>query len=274
MAVELVGRPADGDPDAGLFHSAELENILRAVNGGGVLTTSISATVTGTSRVITVPAFNAWVPDGSGGLTYVAFAGSTVTMDAADATNPRTDIIHLSSAGTLGETAGVATALSSTVVEAPMPDLPAGTIMLGKIAIPAAQAYVLEADINGRAIDVSEQTFVRPLKISETTSTIAAAGTTETINLDSGTVHDITLDENVEFTFSNPVATGRASSFTLILRQDGTGTNTVTWPASVEWPGGSAPTMTAAANAVDIYAFVTVDGGTTWYGFISGQAFA
>ena len=112
------------------------------------------------------------------------------------------------------------------------------------------------------------------LKYDEAVSTIAAAGATETIDLNNGLVHDITLDENVTFTFSNPVATGRASSFTLILRQDGAGTNTATWPGSVKWAGGSAPTITATASAVDVLTFMTVDGGTTWYGFVAGQAMA
>ena len=112
------------------------------------------------------------------------------------------------------------------------------------------------------------------VRYSEAVSTVAAAGATETINLNNGPVHDITLDENVTFTFSNPVASGRASSFTLILRQDGSGTNTVTWPASVKWAGGIAPTITADANAIDVLTFVTVTGGTEWLGFVAGQAMA
>lgn len=42
---------------------------------------------------------------------------------------------------------------------------------------------------------------------------------------------------------------------TIILVQDGTGGRTVSWDSSYKWAGGSAPTMTSAANAVDIYRF-------------------
>jgi hypothetical protein len=49
---------------------------------------------------------------------------------------------------------------------------------------------------------------------------------------------------------------------------------TVTWPASVDWPEATAPTLTATASAVDVFVFTTRDGGTTWYGFTAGQAIA
>jgi len=68
------------------------------------------------------------------------------------------------------------------------------------------------------------------------------------------------------FTFSNPSASGTACSFTLIAKQDATGSRAITWPASVDWAGGTAPTPTATANSVDIYTFLTVDGGTIWHG--------
>jgi hypothetical protein len=50
----------------------------------------------------------------------------------------------------------------------------------------------------------------------------------------------------------------------LILCQDGTGARTVTtWDASIDWSGGAAPTLTAAANKCDIIGFVaTVSKGS------------
>lgn len=104
----------------------------------------------------------------------------------------------------------------------------------------------------------------------EVVSTVNPAGTTETLNLTSANVFDITLDENITFTFSGTVAS-KSCSFTLITRQDGTGTNTITWPTSVDWPGGTIPDVTTTASAVDIWTFMTVDNGTTWYGFQAGK---
>jgi hypothetical protein len=42
----------------------------------------------------------------------------------------------------------------------------------------------------------------------------------------------------------------------------------------VRWAGGTAPVITPAANAVDVYAFVTRNAGVTWFGFPGGQGFS
>lgn len=107
----------------------------------------------------------------------------------------------------------------------------------------------------------------------ETINTVAAAGTTETLDLGDGNVHDVTLDENVEFTFTGATS-GVACSFTLILRQDGAGGNSVTWPASVDWAGGTAPTISTTGSTVNVLTFLTADNGTTWLGFASGLSMA
>lgn len=61
---------------------------------------------------------------------------------------------------------------------------------------------------------------------------------------------------------------------TIIIKQNSAGSKTVTWPhnasptlalPTVLWAGGTPPTMTAAANAVDVYDLETLD-GITWYG--------
>jgi hypothetical protein len=99
-------------------------------------------------------------------------------------------------------------------------------------------------------------------------STIAASGTTETIDLADGNVHDITLTDDCTFTFTSPAA-GRGRSFTLFLRQGAGFPHLATWPGSVVWAGG-APTLSTGSAEVDVLNFVTLDGGTVWYGFAAG----
>ena len=67
-------------------------------------------------------------------------------------------------------------------------------------------------------------------------------------------------------TFTNPPATGQVASFTLELINGGA--FAVTWPTSVKWQAGTAPTLTAAGT--DMIVFTTRDAGTTWFGFVSG----
>lgn len=94
----------------------------------------------------------------------------------------------------------------------------------------------------------------------------ANTGTAYTISLANGSVQILTLTGNCTFTF--PTATA-GQSFILLLKQDGTGSRTVTWPAAVKWPGGTAPTITSTASKLDKYIFTS--DGTNWYGSNAGQ---
>ena len=95
----------------------------------------------------------------------------------------------------------------------------------------------------------------------------STGGGTQDIDLTLGNVVTATVDTSANtFTFSNPPASGKAGSFTLILTNGGS--QTVNFPASVDWAGGTAPTLTT--SGVDVLTFTTVDGGTIWYGFLAG----
>jgi len=110
--------------------------------------------------------------------------------------------------------------------------------------------------------------------LAEVRQTVAAAAST-TLNLSLGHVIVLTQDVNITtLAFSNVPSTGNAATVTIKRVKDNTGTaRTIAWPASVKWPGGVAPTLSATANAVDIITLLTEDGGTTYYGS-SALAFA
>ena len=105
----------------------------------------------------------------------------------------------------------------------------------------------------------------------EEVTTVTSSSNAATINLRDGNLFEHDLTENVTYTFSNPAASGRASSFVLKVIQDSSA-RTITWPSSVDWPAATAPTLTATNNGVDVFVFFTIDGGTTYYGFVAGQA--
>ncbi len=107
--------------------------------------------------------------------------------------------------------------------------------------------------------------------ITEEFTAVTSSSNATTVNSRDGTVFSHTLTENTTFTFSNPASSGKASGFSLKIVQDASASGyTVTWPAAVDWSGGSAPALTSTANAVDQFVFYTHDGGTTWYGFLAG----
>lgn len=95
----------------------------------------------------------------------------------------------------------------------------------------------------------------------------ASTSTAYTINLANGSVQYLTLTGNCTYTFPTPAA---GKSFTLVQKQDGTGSRTVTWPASVKWPAGTAPTITATASKADKFVFTAID-SSSWLGSVAGQ---
>ena len=104
-----------------------------------------------------------------------------------------------------------------------------------------------------------------------TESTALGTGANVTINLQDGDNFTHTLSENVTYTFSNPAASGKVSMFSLKVIQDSTA-RSITWPTSVDWTSATAPTLTTTSGGVDVFVFATYDGGTTYYGFVAGQA--
>jgi hypothetical protein len=94
--------------------------------------------------------------------------------------------------------------------------------------------------------------------VLEQSSAIGNSGSATTLSLSSASVQTATLSASCTFTM--PTATAGAS-LTLFLTQGSTYTATFT---GVKWSGGTAPTITATANKIDVLVFVS--DGTNWYG--------
>lgn len=116
------------------------------------------------------------------------------------------------------------------------------------------------------ASNYPEQTAVG---INETLETLT--GTTPTVDCSLTNNFQITTSGNTTFTFSNAPASGIAYAMTITVTQGGA--YTLTWPASVDWPGGTAPDAPGNAE-VDLFVFLTLDGGTTWLGGLAGDNLA
>lgn len=102
-------------------------------------------------------------------------------------------------------------------------------------------------------------------------STLTPTGTTQTVDFDLGKFQTIDLESasgNVTLTLSNPLP---GQVYRILVIQDSAVPLNLIWPATVKWPGGTAPTISVGANAED---FITlVYNGTSYYGTFE-QAFA
>ena len=113
-------------------------------------------------------------------------------------------------------------------------------------------------------VNAADQIIQRPVMKDYGETKVAMAA--HAVDLSLGNVQTYTLAGNQTLTFTNPPASGTAGSFTLIVTNGASAT--LTWPTSVDWAGGTAPTLTA--SGIDILTFTTIDGGTIWYGFLAG----
>jgi hypothetical protein len=73
-----------------------------------------------------------------------------------------------------------------------------------------------------------------------------------TVDWSKGNAQAVTLHGNRIFTFTNGQKGGK---YLLIVKQDATGSRTVTWPSAVNCPGVTPPILTTTANKKDYISF-------------------
>ena len=189
--------------------------------------------------------------------TKAAIAGPTFTGTLAAPT------INASTALQIGGVAITSTAAELNILDG----VTATTAELNYLDITTlgltAASKAVTADANG-VVSFDNGT-------TEESTVVSSSSNAATINLRDGNVFTHTLSENVTYTFSNPAASGRASAFILKVVQDSSA-RTITWPGTVDWAAATAPTITATNAGIDVFAFITVDGGSNYYGFTLGQA--
>jgi len=94
------------------------------------------------------------------------------------------------------------------------------------------------------------------------------------LDISTSNVFEIRLTRSVvSMILRNVSPVNQARSITFIVAQDGIGGWDFTWPEEVMWPGGLSPSVSKDPNATDIYALFTINGGTSWFGFVGGKGF-
>ena len=144
------------------------------------------------------------------------------------------------------------------------------------IATAFANDGVNYIDLNGTLQLQLQNNYYRFQNYSETIGTPQISAGNLNVDLNEGVIQEITIGENISgvtFLNFNPTAI-YSSTVTLKISQDGIGGFGLTWPASIVWAGGVAPTLTNTASATDVFGFTTHDAGVTWYGFTLGQDFS
>jgi hypothetical protein len=129
-------------------------------------------------------------------------------------------------------------------------------------------ANIVTANVTGTStvavVQMADNNLIRPklMDYAIKGSALGNTGTAATINFESANFFSATSTAATTWAFTNPVASGDFGGFVLELTNGGAYTQA--WPAAVDWPAGTAPTLTASGK--DILVFVTRDAGTTYHG--------
>lgn len=131
----------------------------------------------------------------------------------------------------------------------------AATALTGAEVLPVVQSAANVKATTQQVVDAAMTTGL-------TRQALGSINTNTTIDWSLGSYATATITGALTFTFSNPAASGKACVAYLQLTNGGS--QVITWPGSVTWSGGTAPTL--RSSGVDLLRFYTQDGGTAWFG--------
>ena len=86
------------------------------------------------------------------------------------------------------------------------------------------------------------------------------SASTITIDMSTTNNHSVTLAHNT--TFANPSNQTAGQSGSIFITQDGTGSRTAAWGTNWKWKGGTAPTLSTTAAAVDRVDYIIAASGS------------
>jgi len=111
-------------------------------------------------------------------------------------------------------------------------------------------------------VDASGRLMIADTYIVEQPVIVTGSGTS--IDFADGIMVNLSLSTSgTTLDFSNVIG---GADYKFVIHQNPAGSGTITWPAEVQWPGGTIPTLTATANTVDFVLLHRSDTDSAYYG--------
>ena len=141
--------------------------------------------------------------------------------------------------------------------------------LLFALSVSVYNGRISDADWNTRIVikpRVRQSEIVEDLTVEKGVKFVSEidngeSGAAKTIDWTAGNKQKLILTDDCVMSLAHPFG---VTTVTLKLIQDGTGSRLVTWPPSVKWPAGTAPTLTTDAWAEDLIVFY--HDGLNYYG--------
>lgn len=203
-------------------------------NSGDFATASHTHTITNVTGLQT--ALDGKQPLGSYAAAVHTHAMSDVT-GLSTALAGKADTAHTHA---MSDVTGLATALAAKFDAA-------GGVISGNVGINVSGSAVTKLDLNGG--------FAQ--------NPVALSGS-PTVDCLTGNYFTFTASGATTWTFPTSLPTSRV--FVAIIKITNGGSGTQDFGSNVRWPGGTKPTLTSGASAIDVLGFITDDGGAIWRG--------
>lgn len=299
--IDLIDAALDGRTAFSLSGSKTLTSTNYAADESRMRFLDITG---GTGGTVTIPSLEKWYlvrNAATGAVTFTTGSGNTAQiaagdtgMIACDATNVRSIgvtqayVAEAISAAGLSSIPGLPNSIvtflttpssanllaavtdetgTGSLVFASSPTLATPTVSGGTFSSPTISSGSLSSPtISGGTLSgptVSNPVLSGAADFQGSARQTVIAVSASAIDCSLGNYFTKTATGALTWTFSN-VPSSRAYIAVLELTDGGAGTQT--WPASVKWPGGIAPTLTA--SGVDLLGFITDDSGATWRGVL------
>lgn len=172
--------------------------------------------------------------------------------------------------GGVGTYAGTASQAMTTAATNYVYLTDAGTLTVNTTGFPTTGNIVPLAVVVAGASTITSITDARrpfgSFGVAKQTITADVDGATITFNAGVSDKHSVTLGGNRTLAVSNDTD---GQELTIILKQDATGSRTVTWWAGIKWHNSVTPTLTTTANKADAFRILRTGSGA-YYGFILG----
>ena len=197
--------------------------------------------------------------NGSGTTAVTSSAAELNILDGVTATSTELNYLDITTLGTsenskaVTQTSGGAITIGATAGDQTM-DIASHDLVDGGLKLAGTLVTASAAEINlldgktalGDALLDSAQTWTKGQRGEITTLTPAA-----TVTIDMADSNNFTLTLDQATAIANPSNDTAGQSGSIFLIQDGTGSRTASWGTDWEFAGGTAPTLTTTASAVD-----------------------
>tara|TARA_Y100000593_G_scaffold71224_1_gene130780 strand:- start:4570 stop:7359 length:2790 start_codon:yes stop_codon:yes gene_type:complete len=232
--------------------------------------------------VINIPWTDTTYSIGDGGLTTNDFttadhnkldgieSGATADQTQADINGLAITTVGTITNGTWEGTAIGSSYIADAFLKNDADDTTTGTVTMANLIIGDAGNIGSASDNDAVAIaSDGEVTLSQRTTFSKAQKTPIKSntdGVTVTFDLDEANTHTVTLGGNRTLALSNASV---GQKFIIRLSQDATGSRTVNWFSTINWPGDLEPVLTTSVDKTDVFGFICT-ATDTYDGFVIG----